>query len=101
MTVGLGVEVRQLLERIAAQVELGVEGQEGVVLLGIEGLAGKGRHADIIEGVDGVDLQFELLHREVAILVAVVLAHFLGVREIPLDLAGWPTLHPFDSLNIL
>ena len=101
MTVVLGVEVRQFLEGIAAQVELGVKGQESVVLLGVEGLEGEGGHADIIEGVDGVDLQLELLHGEVAILVAVVLAQFFGVREVPLDLARRPALHPFDSLNIL
>lgn len=58
----LSVEVWQLLERVPAEMELGVEWAEGIgVLRVVEVVRGDGRHADVIEGVNGVYLEFQFL----------------------------------------
>lgn len=60
--VALSVEVWQLLERVPAKVELGVKWTKGIgVLRVVEVMCGDGRHADVIESVNGVNLEFQLL----------------------------------------
>jgi hypothetical protein len=90
------VEIGQFLERVSAEVEFGVEGHEGVAgLLGLQLLVQHGRHPNLVEGVDSADLQFQLLHSQVTVLVSVIHRKFLRLRQVSFYLARGTTLHPF------
>lgn len=91
----LGVEIRQFFERISTLWKFIVAGNEVILLFVLdEVMSWDGRYADIVECIDGIDLQFELLKGAV-IIFFMVMGILVGIGDISFDPFRRSAMHPF------
>ena len=81
--------------------ELGVQRHEGVVVFVVALEVGDRGDTDIVESVDGVDLQFQLLQCTVVIFCAMLVTILVGIGNVPLDSPRRPAVHPFCWVKII
>jgi hypothetical protein len=82
--------------------KLRMQRHEGIVIfMVVMMLVRDGRDTDIVECVDGVDLEFQLLQCTVVIFCAMFIAVLVGIGNVPLDSPWRPTVHPFCWVKII